>query len=453
MNRATWLQDRRMLKFRDVLSRWERRELSMLEAGELLGMSERQFRRYRDRFEEEGEAGLTDRRLGKPSPKRIAAVETGRMLQLYRTVYRGWNVRHFHEHGVRDHKFAWGYTWTKTQLHTAGLVERAQRRGAHRRKRERKPCEGMMLHQDGSRHVWLAGQPALDLIVTMDDATSTIYSAFLVEEEGTASSFVALLDVLSAQGLPCSLYTDRGSHYFYTDKAGEAVDKDHPTQVGRALDRLGVEHIPAYSPEARGRSERMFATLQDRLVKELAHAGIRDVAAANAWLREVYLPQHNARFAKPAAVAEKAFVAVDPAVLREALCVEEERVVARDNTVAYLGRRLQLPESRMRAHYVKASVKVREYPDATLAVFHGPRCIARYDAAGHQIAAPTLASLASCSPPSRRGLETAVSAAASARRPALTAARHEAPDNLRIGTKKRAARSNKETALRTAPAA
>ena len=201
----------------------------------------------------------------------------------------------------------------------AGLVERAKRRGAHRRKRERKPCEGMMLHQDGSQHRWLTGQAPLDLIVTMDDATSTIYSAFLVEEEGTASTFCGLLEVFVAHGLPCSLYTDRGSHYFYTDKAGEAVDKDRLTQVGRALDRLGVEHIPAYSPEARGRSERMFATLQDRLVKELEHAGLRDIATANRWIREVYLARHNARFARPAAVAEKAFVAVDPALLRETL--------------------------------------------------------------------------------------------------------------------------------------
>ena len=137
MNRTMVLQDRRMLKFRDVLSRWERRALSMMEAAEVLGMSERQFRRYRDRFEEEGDGGLLDRRLGRASPRRIGAVEIDRMLELYRTVYRGWNVKHFHEHGVRDHKFAWGYTWTKTQLHTAGLVARAKRRGAHRRKRER----------------------------------------------------------------------------------------------------------------------------------------------------------------------------------------------------------------------------------------------------------------------------------------------------------------------------
>src|SRR5437764_10807387 len=213
MNRTTWLQDRRMQKFRDVLSRWERRELSMMEVGELLGMPERQFRRYRERFEEEGEAGLIDRRLGKASPKRIEAAAVDRMLQINRMVYRGRNVKHFHEHGVRDHNFSWGYTWTKTQLHTAGLVERAKRRGAHRRKRERKPCEGMMLHQDGSRHDWLAGQAPLDLIVTMEDATSTIYSAFLVEEEGTASPFRGLLEGLTRHGSPCLPGTDRGRRY------------------------------------------------------------------------------------------------------------------------------------------------------------------------------------------------------------------------------------------------
>jgi transposase len=375
-----------MQKFRDVLSRWESGGLSMLEAGELLGMSERQFRRYRDRYEEDGLAGLIDRRLGKVSPKRVPARELRLMLDLYRDCYRGWNVKHFHEHLVRDHNFQWGYTWVKTQLHAAGLVDRAKRRGAHRRKRDRKPFEGMMLHQDGSRFAWLDGQPELDLIVTMDDATSTTYSAFLVEEEGTASTFAALLDVFTRKGLPGSFYTDRGSHYFYTPKAGEPVDKERLTQVGRALDRLGIEHIPAYSPEARGRSERMFGTLQDRLPKELKLAGIGDVEAANRFIREVYLPAHNARFAKPPALAESAFVAVrDPAGLVDILCIEEERVVARDNTVAYARLKLQLPESRARAHYVKARIKVREYPDGTLAVFHGPRLLARYDAAGQVI--------------------------------------------------------------------
>src|SRR5215468_10721906 len=234
MKRTTWLQDRRMQKFRDVLSRWERKELSAMEAGELLGCSERQFRRYRRRYEEDGLAGLADRRLGKASMRRVPVDKLVWMLGEYRTHHLGWNVKHFHEHIRQQHGFRWGYTWTKTQLHTAGLVERAARRGAHRRKRPRKPCEGMMLHQDGSRFAWLSGAPELDLIVTMDDATSTIYSAFLVEEEGTVSTFCGLLEVFTAKGLAASLYTDRGSHYFYTPKAGEAVERSKLTQWDRA---------------------------------------------------------------------------------------------------------------------------------------------------------------------------------------------------------------------------
>ena len=447
MNRAAWLQDRRMQKFRDVLSRWERGRLSMMEAGELLGMSERQFRRYRDRYEEEGAEGLLDRRLGKASAKRVPERDLGLMLKLYRECYAGWNVKHFHEHLVRDHDFGWGYTWVKTQLHAAGLVERAKRRGAHRRKRERKPFEGMMLHQDGSRAAWLCGAPPLDLIVTMDDATSTVYSAFLVEEEGTASTLRALLDVFTAHGLPASLYTDRGSHYFHTPEAGGPVDKSRLTQVGRALKHLGIEHIAAYSPQARGRSERMFGTLQDRLIKELAKAGITATAAANAFIRDVYLPAHNARFARPAAVAESAFVAADPALLAETLCIEEQRVVGRDNTVAYAGRRLQLPASTGRAHYVKATVRVRQYPDATLAVFHGPRRIAHYSAAGEIAAVPTAASVTPCSPPSRRGLPAHHPAAPPSPRPALTAAARGVTPQRQVGTKKRSSgRTKKLTA-------
>jgi transposase len=453
MSRALWHQDRRMQKFRDVLSRWERRELSQLEAAELLGCSERQFRRYRDRFEAEGDAGLLDQRLGRASSKAIGESEAERLRGLYRSMYGGWTAKHFHEHGVRHHGFRWGYTWTKTQLHAAGLVARATKRGAHRRKRERKPCAGMMLHQDGSRHAWLAGQPPLDLIITMDDATSEIYAGSLVEEEGTPSTFQACLEVFGTRGLPCQLYTDRGSHYFVTPEAGGKVDKERLTQVGRALAKLGIEHIAAYSPEARGRSERMFGTLQDRLTKELALAGIGDIETANRWIREVYLPAHNRRFAKPAALPESAFVAVDPSVLAEALCIEAERVVGRDNTVAYEGQCLQIAKSPARPHYVKARVKVRQYPDGTLAVFHGPRCIGRYDSAGHPFSAPTASSLAPCSPPSRRGLEASARVEAAAPRPALTAAARVAEGEPRVGTKKRAFRSNKETGqAKAAPA-
>jgi transposase len=383
MNRTTLLQDRRMEKFEDVLGRYERRELSGLEAGELLGCSERQFRRYRRRYDEDGLAGLLDRRLGRASARRVAVDRIAWLLDEYRTRHVGWTVKHFHEHVQARHGFALSYTWTKTQLHAAGLVDRAKRRGAHRRRRPRKPCVGMMLHQDGSRFAWLSGAPDLDLIVTLDDATSTIHSALLVEEEGTASSLRALLDVFTAEGLPASLYTDRGSHYFFTPKAGEGVDKARPTQVGRALDRLGIEHIAAYSPEARGRSERMFGTLQGRLPKELALAGITTIEAANRFIREVYLPAHNARFAVAPTLPDSAFVAVtDRAALAEILCVEEERIVARDNTVGFARLRLQLPPSPLRHHFVRARVKVRVYPDGSLAVAHGPRVIARHDQDG-----------------------------------------------------------------------
>src|SRR5579872_5999149 len=378
MNRTAWLQDRRMQKFRDVLSRWERRELSGLEAGEILGVSERQFRRYRERYEEDGLAGLVDRRLGKASAKRVPVDKIAWMLGQYRTHHMGWNVKHFHEHLRTQHGFRWGYTWTKTQLHTAGLVERAARRGAHRRKRPRKPCEGMMLHQDGSRFAWLEGAPQLDLIVTLDDATSTIYSAFLVEEEGTVSTFRALLEVFSAAGLPSSLYTDRGSHYFFTPKAGEAVDKQRLTQVGRALDRLGIEHIPAYSPEARGRSERMFGTLQDRLVKELADAGIDTIEAANRFLSTTYVPAHNRRFAVTAAEPGSAFVPWVGGELAEILCHQEDRIVGNDNTVVFGRLRLQIEPSPLRPHFVKTTVQIRRYADHTIAIFFGPRCIGRY---------------------------------------------------------------------------
>jgi transposase len=353
-----------------------------LEAAELLGVGERTFRRWRQRYEEDGEAGLMDRRLGKLSGKRVPADREAEVEALYRGRYSGFTAKHFHEHLVRDHQFAWGYTWTKTFLHSRGLLERAPRRGAHRRKRPRRPLPGMMLHQDGSRHAWLAGEPELDLIVTMDDATSTIYSAFLVEEEGIASTFRGLAEVFGRHGLALSLYTDRGSHYFHTPEAGGKVDRTCLTQVGRALDHLGVEHIAAYSPQARGRSERMFETLQDRLTKELALAGMVNVEAANAFLRDVYIPAHNARFAVKAEQEGSAFIAITGTDLGEILCVQEERQVGNDNCVSFNRLKLQIPASPLRPHFVKARVKVRQYHDGTHAIFHGQRCLGRYDHKG-----------------------------------------------------------------------
>jgi transposase len=381
MRRAGVLQGLREMKFEDVYGRWQQRRLSQAQAAEILGMSERTFRRWRDRYEDDGAAGLLDRRLGKASSRRVPVDQVEQVLTLYRERYRGFTAQHFHDKLRQHHGFRLGYTWTKLRLQAAGLIAKAPRRGTHRKKRPRRPLRGMLLHQDGSPHRWLPALAAqLDLIVTMDDATSAIYSAFLVEEEGTMSSFRALTEVIAAHGLPCALYTDRASHYFHTPKTGAKVAKDQPTQVGRALAQLGIEHIPAYSPEARGRSERAFGTLQDRLPKELALAGITTLEAANRFIAEVYLPEHNARFAVAPEQPETAFVADRAGAHRDILCVHEERVVGNDNTVRYRGLVLQIPPGPLRPHFVKARVRVHDYPDGTLAIFHGPRCLARYRA-------------------------------------------------------------------------
>jgi transposase len=378
MRRTEQLQGLRMLKLRDVLSQWQEGSLSQLEAAEVLGMSERTFRRYLQRFEADGEAGLIDRRLNRRSGRAVPDEVAFEVEQLYRERYDGFTAKHFHEHLQRDHKFRWGYTWTKTFLQDLGLIQKAKVRGAHRRRRPRRPMVGMLIHQDASPHPWIEGLGPLDLVVTMDDATSEIYSAILVAEEGTQSSFLGLIETIAAKGLFCSLYSDRGSHYFHTPEAGGGVAKDTLTQVGRALAQLGIEHIPAYSPQARGRSERLFRTLQDRLPKELKLAGISSLEAANAFLKTTYIASHNARFAVKPAETGSAFVPVAEAQWRDVLCLQEERTVALDNTVAWKATRLQIPPHPQRAHFVRAKVRVHHYPDGELAVFHGPRCLVRW---------------------------------------------------------------------------
>lgn len=387
MNRATVLQEVRQMRFEELYVRRQRRELTMAEAAEMLGVSERTFRRWSGRYDTEGAEGLQDRRIGRGSAHAVPVDEALRMVTLYETRYTGWTVKHFHERWQQEHGGLRSYTWTKQTLQGAGQVSRAPRRGAHRKKRPRKPLPGMMLHQDGSTHEWVPGCQ-WDLIVTMDDATSEIYSAFFVEEEGTRSSLQGLREVIEAKGLFSSLYTDRGTHYWYTEEAGGKVDKTRPTQVHRALHQLGITLIPAYSPEARGRSERVFRTFQDRLPKELALAAITDMAAANRYVREHFLPAYNQRFAVPAPEAGTAFIPWVGPALAEILCVQEERVVAKDNTVRYQGLSLQIPQNPHRFHYVKVTVRVHAYPDGMLAVFHGPRCLARYHAKG-EIIAPT----------------------------------------------------------------
>jgi transposase len=388
MGLAGVLQEIRIMRFAEIVSRFQEGRLSCEEAAQLLGMSVSSFYRWRQREEDQGAEGLADSRLGKVSGNRAPVDVVMKVLELYQTRYFDFTVKHFHEK-LAAHGIFLSYSWTKNTLQEAGLVRKAKRRGAHRRRRPRKAMTGMMLHQDGSRHEWIEGYQ-WDLIVTLDDASSEIYSAFFVEEEGTMSSFRGISEVITKHGLFGSLYADRGSHYWITTEAG-SVDKDNPSQVHRALRQLGIELIAAYSPEARGRSERMFGTLQKRLPQELRLAGITDMEAANRFLSETFIPQHNRQFRYNPAEEGSAFVAWAGVDLAEVLCIQDERVVGNDNTVRFKGRSLQIPADRHRHHYVKCRVRVHEHPDGTFAIFHGPRCLARFHADGQPISEEKMA--------------------------------------------------------------
>ena len=376
MRRTELLQEIRKMRFEEAYERWNVGRLSQAEAARLLGVCERSFRRYLVRYEAAGLAGLLDRRLEQASHRQAPVDEVLALTEQYRRRHLGWNVRHCHswyrcDGGQRS------YSWVKQRLQEAALVTKGKQKGAHRKKRERMAMPGMMLHQDGSRHDWVVGH-AWDLIVTMDDATNEHYSMLLVVEEGTGSSFRGVAEVIAAKGLFCSFYSDRGSHYWTTPAAGGKVDKANLTQFGRALQQLGIEMMAAYSPEARGRSERAFATHQERLPKELALAGITDLAAANRYIARRYLPAFNAEFAVPAREGGSAFVPWIGGNLDDILCEQIERTVGHDNCVRYENLFLQLPADRYRCHYVKAKVRVHCYPNGRLAVFHGPRRLADY---------------------------------------------------------------------------
>jgi transposase len=383
MKKAKVREEVLKMRFEEINDRYQKGQLTTEEASELLGMSISSFYRKRDRYEEEGFEGLKDRRLRKHSPLKAGDAEVQRITRLYADKYRGFNVKHFHEFACREHELRYGYTWTKNQLEKAGLIRRSKRGGDHRLRRDRRPMAGMMLHQDGSTHDWIPGLGhKVDLIVTMDDATSLITSAFFVLQEGTESSLKGLQDTIEHYGLFCSLYTDRGSHYAYTPEAGGKVDKGTLTQVGRALRQLGIHHIVAYSPQARGRSERLFGTLQGRLPKELELKGISTLEEANCYLKEVYVPLHNQHFTVKAKEERSAYIPWAGEGLKEILCWQEERIVQRDNTVSYKGKCLQIGKDDLRHHYVKTPVQVREYLDGTLSLYYGPRCIGQYTKQG-----------------------------------------------------------------------
>lgn len=344
------------MRFEEAYEGWNMGRLTQAEAGLVLGMCERSFRRYLCRYEADGLDGLIDRRIDQISNRRAPVDEVMALTELYQTRHSGWNVKHFHswykrEGGTRS------YTWVKKRLQHAKLVPQTEKHGVHRKRRERSALAGMMIHQDGSTHEWVPEQ-MWDLIVTLDDATSEHYSMFFVEQEGTASSLRGVREVIEACGLFSSFYSDRGSHYWRTPQADGKVDKDNPTQFGRALTQLGIEMIAAYSPEARGRSERAFGTHQGRLPQELALAGITSMAQANRYLTQVYRPAFNAEFAQPAMEPGTAFVPWIGGRLEDTLCEQYERTVSADNCIRFETLTLQIPADRHRCHYVKAKVRV-----------------------------------------------------------------------------------------------
>jgi len=374
------LQEIREMRFEELYFGWSESRLTQEEAARILGVCDRTFRRYIDRYEEAGISGLSDKRLTQASFRRAPVDEVMAVAARYKNRYQGWNVKHFYSWYRRDGGRR-SYSWVKNTLQSGGLVPKISKRGVHRTHRERAPFPGMMLHQDGSRHEWVPGKK-WDLIVTMDDATSEHYSMFFVDEEGTASSFQGVREVIVHKGLFSSLYTDRGSHYWFTPKEGGKVSKTQLTQFGRAMKHLGIQMIPAYSPEARGRSERAFETHQDRLVKELAFHGITDMNAANRYLTKVYLPTFNAEFMQSPLEDGSAFVPWKGDNLDDILCEQDERTVSADNCVSFEGMKLQIPSNRYRCHYVRVKVLVHRYPDDSLAIFHGPRRLADYDQQG-----------------------------------------------------------------------
>jgi transposase len=375
----------RMMKVQDVLLKAMAKKITWWAAAEIVGVTDRTMRRWRDRLEKHGYVGLADRRKGKPSPKRIPVATMEELLRLYREKYFDLNMRHFHEKLRDEHAIQVSYTSVQNALQGAGLVAKRHKRGPHRRRRPRRPMPGMLLHIDGSKHRWLNDDRWYDLIVILDDATSEIYYAQLVEEESTRTVMAGLREVIENQGLFCALYSDRGSHFFVTVKEGEKVDKHRLTQVGRAMKELGVQMIAAYSPQARGRSERSFGTWQGRLPQELRLAGISTVEGANTFLRERYMGEFNGKFKVAAAEKGKAFRRTSRSDLNWIFTVQTERVVAKDNTVAIASRLWQIDKTRFRHTLAGSTVTIHEHLDQTVSIRFGPHVVGRYRADGGKL--------------------------------------------------------------------
>jgi len=376
----------RAMKVQDVMLQAMAKKITWWQAAEILGISDRHMRRCRERYEEEGYNGLFDRRRGKASSRRVPVATVEKVFALYREKYFDLNVQHFHEKLQAEHGIELSYTWVKQGLQGAGLVARERKRGVHRKRRERRPLPGMLLHIDGSRHQWFQDERWYDLIVILDDATSEIYYAQLVEEESTATVMAAVKEVMERKGVFCALYSDRGSHFWLTPKVGGKVDYHRRTQVGRALHELGVQMIPAYSPQARGRSERNFGTWQGRLPQELRLRNLGTLEAANQFLRDHYVAEFNGRFQAAPAQRGSAFVPCRRRDLDQVFALQFERTVNRDNTVSFQNLSLQIERMHWRGTLAGCQVLVHQHLDGTLSLTHGPHCLGRYTAQGTALA-------------------------------------------------------------------
>jgi len=370
------------MKLQDVILKAMAKKLSWIEAAEIAGMSVRNMQRKRQAYNEYGYTGLFDQRRGKRSIHRIGMATAEKVLALYQERYFDFNVRHFHEKLGKEHGIELSYSWVKQALQGAGLVARGRKRGAHRKRRPRRPLPGMLLHIDGSKHRWFQDDRYYDLIVILDDASSEIYYAQLVEEEATVTVMAGLKEVIQRKGVFCALYSDRGSHFWLTPKVGGRVDTHRLTQVGRALRELGVQMIPAYSPQARGRSERNFGTWQGRLPQELRLRGMATLEAANTFLREHYVAEFNRRFQVQSAERGSAFVTRTGRDLDLIFSLQFERTVNRDNTVNFQNLGLQIEPVRWRASLAGCTVMVHQHLDGTLSMTHGPHRLGHYSAQG-----------------------------------------------------------------------
>jgi transposase len=379
----------RTMKVQEVILRALAKKISWWQAAEILGISERTMRRWKYGYETHGFRALFDQRKGKPSWKKAPTLEVEKVLSLYRDQYYDLNVRHFHEKLSERHDIHWSYTWVKNVLQGAGLIQRTRTRQPHRKRRPRRPLPGMLLHIDGSHHQWFCDGRWYDLLVILDDATSEIYYAQLVEDEDTRTVMRALRHVVEQRGVFCALYSDRAGHFFFTPKGGGPVDHRQRTEIGRAMEELGIQTIPAYSPQARGRSERNFGTWQGRLPQELRLAGIGSVDAANRFLNDTYIGEFNQKFTVPASQLGTAFVPTPRTDLDRVFSIHHERTVNQDNTVRWVNTILQIQPQQWRSTVAGCRVRIYEHLDDTLSIGYGPHVLGRYTRDGQPMPHPS----------------------------------------------------------------